>query len=134
MKLISYAMDFASFLMQNLKEKDIDNIKTIILFGSAARGESTEESDVDLFIDVVDPKERNFEKRINKIKDKFYDSSKFKNYWRLLGIKNDINLIVDQIKKWKLGDIIIGNSIVLYEKYPPKLEVGKSRVIFSWKN
>jgi len=50
-KLIAYAMDFASFLIQKIK--NIDNINNIILFGSVAREEADKTSDIDIFIDVV---------------------------------------------------------------------------------
>ena len=49
-KLIAYALDFSSFLIQKIREKE--KIKNIILFGSVARDEASEESDVDLFIDI----------------------------------------------------------------------------------
>jgi len=47
-KLIAYAMDFASFLIQKIK--NIDNINNIILFGSVAREEADKTSDIDIFI------------------------------------------------------------------------------------
>ena len=88
MELISYAIDFVSFLLQNIKDKD--KINSIILFGSVARDENDKESDIDLFIDT---KEK-IEDEINKIKNNFHDSIKYKKYWALLGIKNDLNIIV----------------------------------------
>lgn len=130
MNLISYAIDFVSFLVQNLKKKEINKIKMIILFGSVARDEATKESDIDLFVDT---KEK-IEKEIKKIKDKFYGSAKFKNYWKMLGIENDINIIVGQLEKWKLKDTMVGNSIILYQKYAPKLEEGKNKIILIWGN
>jgi len=131
MELVSYAMDFVSYLMQNLNEKHISRIRSIILFGSAARGEAGKDSDLDIFIDSKDEK---LEKDAEKLTQKFYDSIKFKKYWNLLGIKNDIHVIVGQLDKWKLKDSMLGSSIVLYEKYSPKLEKGRNRIIFSWGN
>jgi len=130
MKLIGYAMDFASFLIQNLK--NTDKINSIILFGSVARNDEDKESDIDLFINTLN--EKNLEKEIKKIKEKFFDSLIFKNYWKLLGIKNEINIIVGDIEKWKLKDSMLGNSIILYQKYLPKLEDGENITIFAWKN
>jgi len=49
--LISYSIDFVSFLIQKTKSRE--KIKNIILFGSVARGEADRESDIDLFIDIV---------------------------------------------------------------------------------
>jgi len=129
MELISYAMDYASFLVQNLKE--VDKIKSIILFGSSARGEATKSSDIDIFIDVYS-ESKILEKNINKIKDDFFDSRKFKDYWSLLNIKNEINVIVGKLDDWKLKDSMLGSSVVLYEKYSPKLEGGKNKILLYW--
>lgn len=131
MELVSYAMDFVSFLAQNLKEKGMQNIRAIILFGSAARGQAEKESDIDIFVDSSDEK---LGKEIKKLTDKFYDSAKFKNYWSLFGIDNEINVIVGKLDKWKLKDSMLGSSIVLYQKYSPKLEEGKNKIILSWGN
>ena len=51
MKLLGYAMDFASFLIQNLK--NTDKINSIIIFGSVARNDEDKESDIDLFINTL---------------------------------------------------------------------------------
>ena len=129
MELVSYAMDFASFLMQNLKETE--KIKSIILFGSVARGEADKQSDVDVFVDVLG-REKKIGKQIEKIKDRFFNSVKFKKYWELLNVKNDINIIVGKLDKWKLKDSMLGNAIILYQKYAPRLEEGKNMIILSW--
>lgn len=131
MELISYAIDFISFLMQNLK--DINKIKSIILFGSVARKEAGKKSDIDLFIDILND-EKQIEKEIKKIIDNFYNSVKFKSYWKLLNIKNDINVVVGKLDEWKLKDSMLGSSILLYQKYAPSLEKGKNKAILIWKN
>jgi len=130
MELISYAIDFISFLMQNLKKTE--RIKSIILFGSVARGDAGKDSDIDIFIDIDDKKK--IEAEIKKINDKFVNSSKFKNYWKLFDIKNEINIIAGKLDEWKLKDSMLGNSIILYQKYAPKLENGKNKAILSWGN
>jgi len=133
MELISYALDFTSFLIQNLK--DASKIRSIILFGSAARGEATKESDVDIFLDFFEEKEAKiFERNISEIKIKFFKSVKFTKYWKLLGIENEVSVIVDDINKWNLKDSLVGNSIILYQSYSPKLEKGKNKIILSWEN
>lgn len=129
MELISYASDFVSFLIQNMK--DLNQIESIILFGSTARGEAEKNSDVDIFIDVLNNEDK-IAKEANKIKEKFFDSVKFKKYWELIGINNDINLVVGKLDKWPLKDSMLGNSVILYQKYTPKLKEGKSMVILSW--
>lgn len=129
MELISYAIDFVSFLMQNLKEKE--KIKAIILFGSVARREFEKESDVDIFIDVIDNGEK-IQKEADKINENFFDSVKYIKYWKLFGINNDFHVIVGKINEWKLRDSMLGNSFVLYQAYSPKLEEGKNMIILSW--
>ena len=124
-KLLAYAQDFSSFLMQNIKEAD--KITKIILFGSTSRGESEKNSDIDIFIET----DEKLEQKINEIKDKFYDSLKFKKYWELLGIKNEINLSVGNLKDW--GDLkrsLISDGIILFGKYINKIKT-KPYVLFS---
>src|SRR3989344_8710072 len=128
MELISYAADFVSFLLQNIKDKN--RINSIILFGSIARDESDKNSDIDLFIDTNEK----IEGEINKIKDKFHDSIKYKKYWALLGIKNEINIVVGELDNWKLKDSMLGNAIVLYQHYSAKLSGGKNKAILYWEN
>lgn len=131
MELISYALDFVSFYIQNTKYGD--KIKSIILFGSAARKEATKKSDIDLFIDIYEG-EKQIEREANMVADKFYYSVKFKNYWALLGIKNNFSIIVGKIDKWNLRDSMLGNSLVLYGSYSPKLGNGTNKTILYWDN
>jgi len=131
-KLIALAMDFSSFLIQKLKEKD--QIKNIILFGSTARGEAGKESDIDIFIDVIKENSKS-EKEINKILEGYYKSAKYKNYWKVLGIENEFNLTVGQLNKWKeLESSIVSNGLLLFGKFKPSVKDGKHEVLFIWEN
>lgn len=131
-ELVAYAMDFASFLIQKIKEED--KINNIILFGSVARGEAEKSSDIDIFVDLV-KKDLKLEKEIQFCLDKFFDSIKYKDYWRLLGIKSEIKLMMGELEKWKgLKQSIIANGILLYGKYKPKIKDGKHMVFFIWEN
>lgn len=131
MELISYAIDFVSFLFQNLKDNERNRIKSIILFGSVARSDATKDSDVDIFIDFIGREDKT-QKEAFVIVNKFFDSVKYKRYWKLMGVNNDISPIVGKIEKWKLKDSMLGNSIVLYQKYAPKLEEGGNKIILVW--
>ena len=116
-ELIAYAIDFVSFLMQNLKEAD--KIKNIILFGSVARDEVAKDSDIDLFIET----DEKLEEKISKVKEDFYNSIKTKKYWALFNIKNEINCSVGKLEDWKeLERSIIFNGILLYGKYSGKIK------------
>ena len=54
-ELLSYAMDFVSFLTDRLDDNDMGKIKDIVLFGSAARGEADKKSDIDVFVEFEKP-------------------------------------------------------------------------------
>lgn len=128
-KIISYALDFSSFLVYNLKNSEM--IKDIILFGSATRGEASEKSDVDIFINVKKSNE-NFEKQIKLITKRFYESIKFKKYWKLLGIENSINPVVGNLRKWKLRTSVLVDGITLYGKYTETLKERENIAVLSW--
>ena len=128
--IISYAADFASFLIRNT---DIGNIKEIILFGSASRLEADMDSDVDIFINISN-KDPKLEKNVKEIKEQFFGSAKYKNYWKLLGITNNINIIVGLLKDWKLENSIASTGITLYGKYQRKPLNGKDAVLLVWEN
>jgi len=125
--LAAYAGDFASFLIQNLKG-DARQIKSIILFGSVARGEAGKDSDIDLFIDVTEEK---VEKSVLKIRDNFFHSIKSNKYWALFGIKNEIHCTVGKLEQWKeLAGSLVANGILLYGKYQGT-SAGKQYYLFT---
>ncbi|MBI2141558.1 nucleotidyltransferase domain-containing protein [Candidatus Woesearchaeota archaeon] len=130
--LIAYAMDFSSFLIQ--KTTVGEKIRNIIIFGSVARGEAGKESDVDIFIDVV-KRLPALEKSIRSSADAFKLSSKYRNYWKPLGIENDIQLTIGQLSQWKeLKPSIVSNGILLYGKFKPEIKEGTHRAFFIWEN
>jgi predicted nucleotidyltransferase len=131
-KLTAYAMDFTSFLIQKTKNKD--EIKNIILFGSVAREEAEKTSDIDIFIDTLKENPK-IENEINGILEDFIDSTKYKNYWMPLGIKNEIKLTTGNLNNWKeIKPSIISNGILLYGKFKPEVKEGKHNVFFFWEN
>lgn len=133
-QLMAYAMDFVSFLIENI---DMDNISRVILFGSVARDESSRESDVDLFIDVVGDKKTSgaVEIKVKKAVDNFQKSRKYEDYWMLKGVKNDIRPIVGKLDSWKdIKNSIISNGVVLFDKFEEKPEGAVYKTMFSWEN
>ncbi|MAH47999.1 hypothetical protein CMI37_19410 [Candidatus Pacearchaeota archaeon] len=129
--LIAYALDFVSFLIQKTKQKD--KIKNIILFGSVARDDASKTSDVDIFIDVIN--ESKIEQELDRTLSEFLDSTKYKNYWKALGIENEIKLSIGNLNKWKeLKPSIIANGILLYGKFKPEIKEGEHKVFFIWEN
>jgi predicted nucleotidyltransferase len=130
--LISFAIDFTSFLLQKIKIKE--EISNVILFGSAAREEADASSDVDIFVDVSKESIKT-ESEIKKRLDEFVASSKYKNYWKLIGVENNIKLIVGKLERWKeLRPAVIANGIILYGKFKPEIKEGKHKTFFIWEN
>lgn len=130
--MTAYAMDFASFLIQEIK--NINNINNIILFGSVSREDADKNSDVDIFVDLVRYNKNN-EEEIKDILDKFLLSTKYKNYWKPLGMENDISLKIGILNEWKqLKPSIISSGIALYGKFKTEIKVGKYQTFFVWEN
>lgn len=128
--LLSYAADFVSFILS--RQKIFKKIDEIVLFGSVARGEAGKNSDVDIFIDT--PEEKAVEVEIENAKKDFYESVKFKKYWNLLGVENDIRCVVGRLKEWSdLRRSILSDGIVLYGKYKEIAEPAKLFAIFDWR-
>ncbi|MBU2639878.1 MAG: nucleotidyltransferase domain-containing protein [Nanoarchaeota archaeon] len=131
-KLIAFSMDFASFLIQKTKNKD--KIKNIILFGSVAREEANENSDIDIFIDLT-KEDKKTEKEIANLLTYFLDSTKYKNYWKLLEIENEIKLTIGELNKWNdLKSSILSNGILLYGKFKTDIKKGEHKIFFIWEN
>ena len=78
--LLAYAIDFVSFLVDNLDEKEMRNIKEILLFGSVSKGKADKKSDIDIFVNII--KHDNIERIIDRIKKDFYDTEIYKK-WKL---------------------------------------------------
>ncbi len=130
--LVAYAMGFSSFLIQKVATSG--EIKNVILFGSVARGEAGKESDVDVFIDVLKSSAA-LESKIRGLADEFKSLGSYKNYWKPLGIENEIQLTIGQFSKWKeLQPSIASNGILLYGKFKPELKEGAHRAFFIWEN
>lgn len=118
-ELISYSMDFSSFLLRSEIAADI---KRIILFGSVARGDFDDESDIDLFIDTDHKK--NIEPVAKRVL-KSFEMSDTNEKWKLKGLKNSLSLQIGQIEKWDLYRSAISSGILLYgrfEEMPKNIE------------
>lgn len=109
--MVSYAQAFVSFLFRTPGIK-LENIKSLYLFGSVARGDFDEQSDIDIFINV-DKNEKEISKFSKIALKNFYGSAECKKY-RLLGITNPINVKCGDVKKWELFSSIKTEGIILY--------------------
>jgi predicted nucleotidyltransferase len=108
-ELISYAMEFCSFLIKRGAGEGIDNI---ILFGSVARGDFDEESDIDIFLDTRKDIEAEAKKAL-----KAFELSEASERWRLRGLKNALSVKSGRLEDWRLRRAVISNGITLYGKY-----------------
>lgn len=107
--LIGYALSFASFLVDSGVGKEINKI---ILFGSVARGDFTEKSDIDLFINADEQHEEKIEKTLL-----LFNSSQIHKMWRLKGVKQEISLKIGRLNQWSLRREVLSSGIVLYGKH-----------------
>ena len=121
-----YASQYVSFILNNID----NNIQEIILFGSAARGEATRSSDIDIFFSVQQ-ENKTFNKRILELTKKFY-ATEFYRIWKNMGIDNEIKPIVGVVEDWNLKQSIIANGITLFGKYRASITEGSPLVIIYW--
>lgn len=127
-QLISYAMEFSSFLVENT-----DKINKIILYGSVVKGDFNEDSDIDLFIEILDKKD---EKKIKKIEERFYKTNLYQR-WKLKGLSNELSLIIGKIsdKEWEnLKRAMLNTGIMLYGKYKGNVPKTYQYTIFVFEN
>lgn len=110
-KLIAYANDFVSTLLS--QREIIGKIRKIILFGSVARGDFHEKSDIDLFLDT-----KKDIKNIVKIKLNQFYASKRAREWKLMGVDRTISCKIGKLEDWKsLHRSIMSHGIILYGRY-----------------
>ena len=107
-------MNFSSFLIDRAK------VRSIILFGSVAKGNFDEESDIDIFIEC-DKKEGG---KIDQILELYKKTTEYEKF-KLQSIKNEISIKYGNLDDWKdLKRSIISGGVVLYGAYrgtPDKL-------------
>ncbi len=111
---LSYAHDFIRVLISRIG----NDAREIILFGSVARGDFDEESDVDIFLNVSKEKIKLVQDVVNKAVNEFEVHSA--RTWKLKGVDMPIKCIVGDIdnKKWsELKREITSNGITLHGKF-----------------
>jgi hypothetical protein len=124
MNLISFALDYASYIVHHI---DYKKIERIILFGSAVRGKADEDSDIDVFIET----KYNLNNDIKKITEMFYDSAKYKTYWKPLGMTNTFHTICGKKEDYPdLSRTFISNGMILFGPYKGEIK-GKPYALFT---
>lgn len=120
--------------MQRLPAKDFALVRRIVVFGSAARGDTHPDSDVDLLIDTSAPKQ--IQSMASRLVDEFEQSVKVTRYWQLLGIRPVLSLHVERVEEWRsLHPALLKDGRVLYGPFheiTPTL--GQAHALLWWKN
>jgi|SRR3989338_266679 len=133
-EILRYASHATSYLISGLSQNELKFVRSIILFGSAARLAAFEESDIDIFFDVSASKkvQLSMRARLNKLAESFRLTNIALEF-RAKDIDNEISIKVGKLEEWEeLSQSIASHGIVLYGKYskePPGL---KSYSILCW--
>jgi len=129
--MLEYIYDFLSILFDKLKEKE--KIRSIILFGSFARGNPRKDSDIDIFIDI---EEKNKEEISSLVKESINEFEiKAEKTWKLRGITNQIIPIVDSLEseQWKeLKQEIQSYGNILYGNYIEKDKGSRHKILITY--
>jgi len=108
--LIAYAVSFIAYIFSKEISK---NIKKIIFFGSAARGDFDDSSDIDLFIESDSKFEKEFENELS-----FFEKTDTHKKWMPKGLKQKLSLKIGNIEEWQsLKRSMISDGILLYGKF-----------------
>lgn len=112
-KSISYVQNALSFLF--LHDENIDFINSIYLYGSAARGELTEKSDIDIFIDCNVGKEKKIEQIAKAAFSNFYQSTDYQK-WKYFRFLYPLSVQAGELLTWQLKTSVMADGILLYSK------------------
>lgn len=132
-EIFAYIFHFLSIVFEKLKN-NINKVSKIILFGSVARGDFDERSDIDIFIDV--PNKKNI-KIVNRILEEslneFEDIAK--ETWYLRKVDFPIKYMVDKLdnKRWEnLRKELNAYGIILYSSYEESPRDVKNYSLFEY--
>lgn len=105
--MLEYIYNFLSILFSKIEPS---KVRSIILFGSFARGDYRKDSDIDIFIDTLD--KDNLNELVNESLKEF--ELKAEKSWHIKGVRNAIQPIVDNLELDKWSEL--KNEINLYGK------------------
>ena len=123
-KLHAVASSFVAYLIDRFGE----SVRGAYLFGSAARGEATKDSDIDIFVDTAQN-----QAAINVVADRFEATTAAKAF-RSAGIKNPIRALAGNLGAMEFSDLklsIAADGIVLYGRALPA-ERGRQPQLLIW--
>jgi len=125
---IAYAQNAISFIFLDSSINDF--IKGIYLYGSAARGELTGDSDIDIFVDCNADKEKIVEGIVKAALSRFYNSKDY-DKWKLFKFEHNISIQIGDLTAWQLKTSIMAEGILLYSKKSEILPAER-KVLFSY--
>jgi len=129
-ELVSYTYDFISQLIEN--KIILKSVRRIILFGSVIRGDFTDKSDIDIFIDVKDS-DNEIKNIVKKELDKF--EVRAKKSWHLRGIDIPIKVVVGDLReeRWlELKEDILSYGRIIYGKFEESPEKVTHKILISY--
>lgn len=131
--ILAYAIDAVSFLIQKLSDSERNFVEEVVLFGSTARGEADEESDVDLFVKSSRP--TRFRARLENLLQEFERSTRYREYWNVLGVSLPISLKVGTASDWAVVPAALReHGLMLFGPYRPPPARGRPVALFTWEN
>jgi predicted nucleotidyltransferase len=133
-EIFRYAMLAGAYLIASLSKNELKRVRSVLLFGSAARFAASEESDIDIFFDVSAPKrfQLSLRSRLNKVAGQFYLTNAALEF-KSKGIDNELSIKVGKLEEWKeLAQSIASHGLILYGKYTAKPPDVKAYTILSW--
>lgn len=108
--MLAYLYSALSYVF---REQSLDGkIKRLSLFGSVARNDFDDDSDVDLFIETDKKEELMVKNGVERGLVKFQNIEGEK--WRLKGISNEIKIKVGRLEEWQLASSVKSEGIVLF--------------------
>lgn len=110
---IAYVQNALSFIF--LDSSIDDTIRGIYLYGSAVRGELTDDSDIDIFIDCRSADEDDIEGLAKAALSRFYKSKDY-DKWKLFKFDYPISVQAGDLSAWKLKTSITAEGILIYSK------------------
>lgn len=127
---IALAMDLVSYILETLTAKEVAAIRSMVLFGSSARREADEDSDIDLYLETLD---RAIERPARRAIDEFRASIKVSKYWKLMGEIPPIQLVVGTTEEVQaLLPALLADGICLYGTYRGPKPTGEPMVLITW--
>lgn len=109
-ELIAKAYAYLSYLFRDNRLHT--PVQRIYLFGSVARNDFDEESDIDLFIDVEKKDEQDLDKIAPRALSRFMELEADK--WRLKGLAHPLKIKVGFLEEWELKAAVEREGLVLY--------------------